>query len=148
MSGRAAGSWKAQFWRSGLLAGLWLVAGGCTGPPAGVVPVSGRVTLSGQPLAGAVVTFQPLTSGSDSVAPAGGSCGRTDAQGRFTLTLIDPSVPGALAGQHVVTITTAKTGSDDTARPTGERVPKPWRDGSQTFEVPAGGTSSADFDLP
>ena len=43
-----------------LLTGLCAVAAGCSKIPAGVVPVSGCVTLDGQPLAGAVVTFQPI----------------------------------------------------------------------------------------
>jgi hypothetical protein len=108
------------------------------------VPVSGRVTLDGQPLAGAVVTFQPLRPENPR---AGGSTGRTDAQGQFVLTLIDPPTPGALVGKHIVTITTATVSNDDAARPIGERVPRAWRDGSQTFEVPPGGTASAELNL-
>jgi hypothetical protein len=132
--------WSRTFFA---LAGLWLAAG-CGRTPAGIVPVSGRVTLDGQPLAGAVVTFQPMQAGDPG---AGGSSGRTDAEGRFVLTLIDPPTPGALAGLHVVTITTATVSNDDAARPTGERVPRAWRDGSQTFEVPPGGTASAELNL-
>jgi hypothetical protein len=127
-----------------VLTGLWLLAGGCARTPAGVVPVSGRVTLDGEPLAGAVVTFQPIRADNPR---AGGSSGRTDAQGRYELRLIDPPAAGALVGRHVVTITTATVGEDDAARPTGERVPAAWRDGSQTFEVPPGGTTAAHLQL-
>lgn len=120
---------------------------GCAPQPAGIVAVSGRVTLHGQPLAGAVVTFQPVHAG-DSSPRHGGSVGRTDRDGRFVLRLIEPDVEGAAIGTHVVTISTAQIGAGDAARPVGERVPKAWLDGSQTFEVSAEGTSSASFDLP
>jgi hypothetical protein len=128
-----------------LLTGLCAVAAGCSKIPAGVVPVSGRVTLDGQPLAGAVVTFQPIRPDDPRAC---GSTGRTDAEGRYVLKLIDPTTPGALVGRHVVTITTATVADDDAARPTGERVPRPWRDGSKTYEVPQAGTDAADFELP
>jgi len=112
------------------------------------VPVSGKVTLGGEPLAGATVTFQPI--GTDSVTTLGvsGSVGKTDGAGRYTLRLIEPDVPGARIGKHIVTITSATVvGRDDAARPKGERAAARWRDGSQTIEVPAGGTERADFDV-
>jgi hypothetical protein len=127
---------------------LVAMALGC-GAQAGVVPVSGRVTLGGQPLAGAVVTFQPIRESEGTVRQLGGSVGRTDADGRYELRLIEPSVAGASVGNHRVTITTAKTiDGDDTQLPQGERVPLPWRNGSQTYEVPAEGTTQANFDIP
>ncbi len=123
---------------------------GCTDRPPAVVPVSGCVTLDGKPLANCVVVFQPVTpeadaSGGGSSPSAMGSSGRTDAEGRFVLTLIDPDIPGAIPGTHVVTLTTATTASNDAARPTGERVPLVWRNGSKTYDVPKAGTQSADF---
>jgi hypothetical protein len=65
--------WKDRL--SALLTALSLVAlaGGCSGGGE-VAPVSGRVTLGGQPLAGAVVTFQPM-KGEDAPMPTVGmSC--------------------------------------------------------------------------
>jgi hypothetical protein len=121
---------------------------GCSRIPADVVPVSGQVTLDGQPLAGATVTFQPIRSPADEKVVSGGSVGYTDSAGRFELRLIDPDVPGAAIGKHTVTITTATTSSDDAARPQGERVPASWRDASKTFEVPPQGTKAADLALP
>src|SRR3977135_1292047 len=86
------------------------VAAGCHRD---VVPVSGRVTLNGQPLAGAVVTFQPRGN-TQSPRPAGtGSIGHTNEQGRFSLRMVKPDQPGAVVGDHTVTIgtTTAATAS-------------------------------------
>jgi hypothetical protein len=128
-----------------ILAGAALA--GCSRTPAGLVPVTGRVTLDGEPLAGAVVTFQPLGSAGNGTPALTGSVGRTDSQGRFELRLIEPDVPGAAIGRHAVTITTATATGDDAALPSGERVPKVWRNGSQIVEVPKGGTQSARFDL-
>ncbi|MEX2176039.1 MAG: hypothetical protein WD872_16880 [Pirellulaceae bacterium] len=120
---------------------------GCSRVPAGVVPVAGRVTLAGKPLAGAIVTFQPLQPGESEGHRASGSVGRTDADGRFTLRLVHPDALGAVVGRHAVSITTATTAGGDAARPTGERVPQAWRSGSRSFEVPDQGTDSADFEL-
>jgi hypothetical protein len=119
---------------------------GATGCQANVVPVSGRVTLNGKPLAGAVVTFQPKT-GRDLAQPATtGSVGRTDAQGRFTLRLVAPDRPGAAPGEHAITISTAAS-APQASSATEEHLPKSWRDGSQRFHVPAGGTREANFDI-
>jgi hypothetical protein len=127
---------------------LLVVAGGCgTGGP--TAPVSGRVTLAGQPLASAVVTFQPVRPQDAEALTVTGSVGKTDADGRFELRLIEPDKPGAAVGQHRVSISTASSDpANDAQLPTGERVPPAWRDGSQTFDVPAEGTSSANFDIP
>lgn len=82
--------------RPGWAYGLWLVgllccSGGCTGgskgPPIPVykgdtVPVSGTVTMDGEPLADALVTFV-----FDGQAPPNftGSGGRTDSMGKFVV---------------------------------------------------------------
>jgi len=128
-------------------AASWCPAG-CSLTPRDVVPVSGQVTLGGEPLAGATVTFQPVAAGSEPAPGVSGSVGKTDGAGRYSLRVIEPDVPGALIGKHIVTITSATVaGSDDAARPTGERAAARWRDGSQTVEVPAGGTERADFEV-
>ena len=129
-----------------LLAISVLPIAGCSPAPKGIAPVSGRVRLDGKPLAGAVITFQPVRG--SATADSAGSFGHTDAEGRFTLRLVEPDMAGAAVGRHTVTITTAAIGPTDESRPTGERVPVSWRDGSQTFDVPAEGTSAANFDLP
>jgi hypothetical protein len=111
-----------------------------------IVPVSGRVTLAGKPVGGAVISFQPLGEDGEKVAIIG-STGKTDADGRFTLRRIEPDAPGAAPGKHVVTITTARVADRDAALPKGEIVPRKWRDGSQTYVVPAEGTDNANFEL-
>jgi hypothetical protein len=127
---------------------LLMVASGCGGGGR-VAPVSGRVTLAGQPLAGAVVTFQPVRAQDADAPTVTGSVGKTDADGRFELRLIEPDKAGAAVGQHRVSISTASSdAANDAQLPTGERVPPAWRDGSHTFEVPAGGTAAANFDIP
>ena len=109
-----------------------------------IVPVSGRVTLDGQPLAGAVVTFQPQFDRRKSTPEATGSVGRTGSDGRFSLRLVRPERRGAAVGTHVVTISAAVGGSDETP-PSGTKLPQAWRDGSKKFRVPPGGTSQANF---
>src|SRR5262245_9847319 len=126
----------AHYWRSAssasalplaLGAALGLVtSAGCSRIPSGVVPVGGQVTLDGQPLAGATVTFQPVRTPAGERVAIGGSVGHTDGGGHYELRLIDPDVPGAAAGKHAVTITTATTSGDDAAWPKGERVPAAW----------------------
>jgi len=127
---------------------LLVAAGGCGGGGS-MAPVSGRVTLAGRPLADAVVTFQPVRAQGAETLNMTGSVGKTDADGRFDLRLIEPDKPGAAVGQHRVSISTASSdATNDAQLPTGERVPPAWRDGSQTFEVPPGGTAAANFDIP
>ncbi len=139
-------SWS--IWACQLLAlGACLLAA-CSPAPPKVVAVSGRVTHSGQPLAGATVTFQPTLADGGSASAVVGSVGRTNADGRFELRLVEPDVPGAVAGRHRVTISTATVApGDDAARPAGERAAKRWRNGSETFVVPQGGTERADFEV-
>jgi hypothetical protein len=67
---------------------------GKSGPE--LAPVSGRVTVDGQPMENVDVTFQP-----DEMRPA--SYGRTDADGHYELGY-KRGVQGALLGQHTVRI--------------------------------------------
>ena len=118
--------------------------GGCSSD---IVPVSGRVTLDGQPLPSAIVTFQPVRDPSADPPTATGSVGVTNGEGRYELQLVDPNRRGALVGEHAVTISTAAAPAAEGAPAEGERVSESWRDSSQRFTVPAGGTSTADFDI-
>jgi hypothetical protein len=68
---------------------------GCGRSTAEVAPVSGRVTLDGQPLQFAILTFQAAGKG----AASGGS----DADGRYTL-MYKRGVMGAPVGKNRVTI--------------------------------------------
>ncbi|MCR4411810.1 MAG: hypothetical protein NUV77_05210 [Thermoguttaceae bacterium] len=68
--------------------------GGCGPSTPATVPVSGTVTLDGQPLEGAAVSFVPIGQG----RPA---TGQTDSSGKFTLTSFQPG-DGAPAGKYKV----------------------------------------------
>lgn len=135
-SPRSSASLAAPPWRVVGLLGALLLAG-CQQE---VVPVSGRVTVNGQPLAGAVVTFQPRQPRQQTEKPGSGSVGRTDAQGRFVLRQVAPSRYGAVVGEHSVTIVPPDAGG-------GPALPKAWRDGSRRFVVPPGGTREANFEI-
>jgi hypothetical protein len=124
-----------------------LIAAGSGGCNADIVPVSGKVTLDGEPLAGAVINFQPIRDSSAEPPAATGSVGHTDAQGQYVLRLVEPDRTGALVGEHTVTISTATMSDVEGEPPQGERAPEAWRDGSQRFTVPASGTNQANFAL-
>jgi len=133
---------------------------GCSGPA--YVPVSGRVTLDGKPVADAVIFFQPI-GGTDGDGAGVGSSAKTDADGRFTLQASTPNpTPGALIGKHRVRIGDGKAASaainpdSDAVNPMGKMQPKAPKDtipakynteSTLEFDVPAGGTTNANFDL-
>jgi hypothetical protein len=122
---------------------------GCSPSPFKLVPVSGTVSLDGQPLAGGIVNFQPIVVGTG-VNSGPGSTARTGTDGRFTLATIRGE-PGAVVGEHRVKIysfnaETAKRSANGT--PERERVPPRYNYKSTlTFDVPAAGTDNADFAL-
>jgi hypothetical protein len=74
---------------------------GCGGDGLGTVPVTGTVTLDGQPVEGATVTFTPAseTAGTDRSA-----VGLTDASGKYSLNATGGG-EGAVPGTYSVTIT-------------------------------------------
>ena len=125
-----------------------LLALGCGGRK--FVPVSGKVTLNGQPLAGATVSFQPIAEGS--VEAAAGSVGKTDAQGEYTLTA-STGQGGAAVGKHrvMISLLNPKVGEDDARRRHGpaleDKVPPRYnKDSKEVVEVPADGLKK-DFAL-
>jgi len=78
-------------------------------------PVSGTVTLNGQPVEGAIVTFVPTAGGK-------GATGRTDASGKYTLTTF-ASGDGAVPGQYNVKIVKFETtGTEAAAGPGGAEM--------------------------
>ncbi len=132
-----------------VLAGALLVCAGCGGTGYKVAPVSGRVTLDDNPLVGASVNFVPLDGSKDNNVGAG-SYGKTDADGRYSLKLIENDKAGAAVGRHQVRISLAQQ-SDPSSESSVvvDKVPERYRSSetSLTFEVPAGGTKEADFKL-
>lgn len=131
-------------------------AAGCGGGEESVptVPVSGVVTLDDKPLAGALVRFEP--AGNQAKEGWTDSSGVTDAEGRYTLDA-SKGGRGAVVGPHRVTIDLAPDPEAVDASTEGAPAPKarpkkliPAKYNSQstlTFEVPAGGTDAANFDL-
>jgi hypothetical protein len=121
-------------------------------------PVSGRVLVDGKPKKDLIVLFQPIGS-DENPNPGKGSSGRTDEDGRYTLT-VDDSTSGAVVGKHRVAIFTAladselridpETGSEDGAAPpkSKESIPPKYNDMTElTYEVSPEGTDRANFDL-
>jgi len=123
------------------LAVVSLIMAGC-GSGGDLAKVKGKVTLGGQPLEDATVTFQPTSRGS---AP---SAGQTDAKGRYSL-MFTFDTPGAVPGEHTVSIETAGTDFDDQGneieRP--ERVPAKYNSQTGLKETVDPGKNTIDFDL-
>jgi len=80
-------------------AALALAVSGCGGD--GKVSVNGVVTLDGQPIEGAIVTFIPVAK-EGQIAH-----GTTDKEGAFQLTTTKPN-DGALPGEYKVTVVYAE----------------------------------------
>jgi hypothetical protein len=129
---------------------LFVLALGCGSRK--FAPVSGKVTLNGQPLANALVAFNPIPpEGSAQAGP--GSIGTTDANGVYTLR-VSSDQAGALVGKHRVGITAqVPAGDTDTRQPRRRGSPtKPLprcynEETTLTFDVPSGGTDQANFAL-
>src|SRR5262245_11809556 len=111
-----------------------------------VVPVSGKVTLDGQPLPNIAINFGPLTGGMDG---AYASYGKTDHAGRYTQKLLDNGQPGATSGKNRVTLNEYSDGpvSDGAAVRVQFKLPSTARDGTMQFDVPKGGTDTANFEF-
>jgi hypothetical protein len=131
--------------RGGWVAGLCILAmlAGCGGPTP--VPVEGKVTLDGQPLAGATVILVAKEGPIDERTFSG----ETDDQGHYSVKRADGRGPGVPPGIYTLKITSVKVPHDaDELTPLpAERVPRMYLDGSQTLEVPAEGLTNQDFAL-
>lgn len=122
-----------------------IIAAGC-GKSSNVVPVSGRVTMDGRPLAEARITFQPAGDWQNPY-PGPGSYGVTDSDGKYSLQLIDSGRPGAVVGKHRVTITPKEAAQTSSDAEYYQKLSPSQRPQTVEFEVPPGGTNSANFDL-
>jgi hypothetical protein len=138
--------------RARLLFGFAVVLGvGCGGPK--FAEVSGKVTLNGEPLANATVSFQPIAK-RGSIEAGEGSTGKTNEKGKFILKS-STGKSGAQVGEHQVSISALdpKIGERDERPPRGgwplvDKVPSRYNAKSElTFHVPRGGTTKADFEL-
>jgi glycine/D-amino acid oxidase-like deaminating enzyme len=130
-----------------------LLASGCGSPR--IAPVSGVVTLNGKPLAGAIVSFQPIKEDKGPGKALPTSSGTTDENGAYTLkTTTDQE--GALVGRHTVSIIriNPQAVNRDTRHVTGTGLPPPdslpdrYNEKSElTCEVPPEGKRDANFAL-
>jgi hypothetical protein len=133
-----------------ILVGLLTLASvaGCGGSNLTVAPVSGTVTLNGQPLPNAFIMFEPIESGGTNTPT---SNGRTDDKGHYVLSIPVTNDKGAVLGKHTVRILAAKIDKapdDDSISKVEEPVPAKYNAKSElTFEVKAGGSDKADFAL-
>jgi len=118
-----------------------LFLAGC-GSSDDLATVRGKVTLNGQPLEGAIVEFQPALAGG---AP---SAGKTDANGRYKL-MYTFKTPGAMPGDHTVSIRTGGTCFDDEGdeveRP--ERLPARYNSQTELNETVEPGKNTINFEL-
>ncbi len=125
---------------------------GCFGGDFQFANVEGKVTLDGEPLANALVRFNPQRSGESAlVGPS--SSGLTDEEGHYKLkTHEDRS--GAVVGSHRVSISTYETrlvdpeNSDRIEVVQKEMVPAKYRSPTELrFDLPPSGANEANFEL-
>jgi hypothetical protein len=125
---------------------LFLIGLGCSGNAYQLASVSGHVTLNGKPVVNATVSFLPI--GSKGKDPGPGSYGKTDANGRYKLKVVENDKNGAVVGKHRVSISTQSGGDKDGEAPTSETIPAKYNvETTLQFDVPSGGTEKADFPL-
>ena len=149
-------SWLRRVAGGGLAAGLVVLAG--CGDGIRYARVSGVVKLDGKPYPEAVVVFQPVGT-KDNPNPGRGSSANTGPDGRYVLKT-ETGQEGAVVGRHLIRIMTRgelatghdpSVGSDDHTDPKGRKVdpiPNEWNAlSTKEFEVSAGGTEAADFDI-
>lgn len=97
--------------KAAALSALLVLSAGCGGSSDApeTAPVSGIVTVKGQPKAGLNVTFQPEAGGRSAT-------GITDDEGNFTLTTYNTG-DGAAIGTHHVAVSAGSAGGEDAAPP-------------------------------
>ena len=121
-----------------LFAGLALTASGCGGTD-GLATVTGRVTLDGQPLESAFITFTPTG------AVGTPTFGKTDSDGNYEMQFSDTEA-GGFVGENKVTITTADIAPPGMP-PTPERVPLIYNKNSDLVRTVEPGHNEFNFDL-
>ena len=120
---------------------MCLLLSACGGAPDNVATVTGKVTLDGQPLANALVTFTPKTGAV--------SFGRTNAEGVYELQY-SREHKGAEIGQHTVSVSTyaeADPDGDPPVEGSPERVPVQFNQQSELIKDVASGANTHDLTL-
>lgn len=128
---------------------LFLFLVGCSDPYSGRMPVSGSVTIKGQPLSEATILFFPL----DNQDTSGGAA---IAGGKYSI----PKQNGLKPGKYLIRITAGDgvtmATPEEAAGPGGstniisvDRVPEDWNVKSDhKVDVTAGGPNQFDFAIP
>jgi hypothetical protein len=130
---------------------------GCSFEGYKLAPVSGLVTVEGGPVAHLKVAFEPVGS-KDNPNPGPEAFGVTDKQGRFVLHTLPGNRRGAVVGPCRVRIRTIvpepNTANQFLDPPVAKgkspvrHLPLRYNDKTELiFEVPDGGTDSANFEL-
>ena len=128
---------------------------GCGDSMFDYAPVSGRITLDGQPVSKARVVFMPKSTREDGEAGPF-SNGETDAEGRYRLRSVSKSpIDGAVIGPHRIIISTRRMhmdpdNPDREILDSNETIPRLYSDYTLSqlqFEVPPEGSDAANFDL-
>lgn len=102
--------------------------------------VTGVITLDGQPLADADVTFQPEGEGR-------AAAGTTDSQGHYELVYLNDA-KGAIVGPNLVSVTTFRDAADDGSTPeVPEKLPSRYQSDSSVKVEVEKGSNTFDFDL-
>jgi hypothetical protein len=117
--------------------------GGCGGAPSNVGHVTGRITLEGQALPDALVTFSPVKEGGTS------ALGKTDSDGNYTLGYT-AGVSGAEIGENKVSISTYNEGNPDSEPPrpaVPEKVPAKYNAKTELKADVKAGNNTFDWDL-
>ena len=133
-----------QYWAM-VIGGLIMVTAGCgkkVAPPPPLGLVTGIVTLDGQPLSKASVSFVPT-------GPQGhGAHGFTDEAGRYEVTY-DADHAGAVVGSHRVEIRTGGEGYDKDGNffESKERLPAKYHSQSRLTAEVVAGPNDINFEL-
>ncbi|MEM7812870.1 MAG: hypothetical protein AAF532_15440 [Planctomycetota bacterium] len=126
---------RTLFSLTALSLALFLTAG-CNSTVDGFAPVSGRLTVDGQPVAGLQLMFKPRGEEGNAVSGTP-SFGVTDSDGSYRLRT-RANQPGVFPGPQFVVVSMM----EDYA---GPYIPA--SNNKLEFIVPEGGTDSADFDV-
>lgn len=135
----------SRFLMSMIVAVTAVSVSGCGGGP-GDYPdmgtVYGTVTMDGQPLPKASVTFMPTTPGDRN------SRAVTDEDGYYELTY-SATVKGAKVGQHKVSVATARTGNpnDPADKPSPETVPNKYNSKTELTATVESGSNELNFEV-
>jgi hypothetical protein len=118
-----------------------LVLAGCSQSGPELAPVSGRVTLDGQPLVGVTLMFQPEGTGSPSY-------GATDQDGRYQLGY-NRTRQGAMIGWHTIRIQADNIvpGPNGQPRKRDKPVPSQYSKGSELRRDVKLGDNVINFEL-